>query len=308
MLTPEQHAARRNGLGGTDAAAIAGLSPWKTPLDVYLAKVEGETVEENAAMHWGSVLEGVVADEYARVTGNKIRRVNRVLAHPEHPFMLASLDRRIVAHPDGPGVLEIKTVGRLNDDWGETGSSIVPDHYALQVHQYLTVIGARWGHLAALFMAERELRIYLIQADPELSAWLIELEREFWHEHVVPRVPPAPRSLADAGKRWPRDTRPTVVAGPEEVEMVQRLAAVRSELARVEAERDGLELSIKSAIGEASALVGPDGKPLATWKAQSRRALNQKALRDAHPDLVAEFTAAAESRVFRLATSKGSHA
>ncbi|SDX70460.1 putative phage-type endonuclease [Allochromatium warmingii] len=117
MLTEEHRAQRRRGIGGSDVAAIAGLSPWRTPLDVYLSKVRDVEQSDSDVMRWGSILEAPIADEYARLTGNRIRRINRVLAHPEHCYILASLDRQIVGHPDGPGVLEIKTAGRCSAEW-----------------------------------------------------------------------------------------------------------------------------------------------------------------------------------------------
>ena len=300
MLTEEHRQQRRRGIGGSDVAAIAGLSPWRTPLDVFYDKTEGSTQEETPAMHWGSILEEPVAAEYARVTGNKIRRVNRVLAHPEHPFILASLDRQIVAHADGPGVLEIKTAGWRSDEWGEPGSNVVPDYYALQVHQYLLVTGYRWAELAVLFLAERDFRVYRLTADPELQRWVVELERRFWTEHVEPRIPPDPRSLADLAKRYPKDSGARLVAGASQVELVEQLRRVRAELARLDREKETAEVALKLAMAEAAELVGPDGKPLATWKTQNRAGFDTKGLRVAHPEIAAQFTTQAESRVFRV--------
>ncbi|NEV64136.1 YqaJ viral recombinase family protein [Thiorhodococcus minor] len=300
MLTEAHAEARRRGIGGSDVAAIAGLSPWRSALDVYYDKTEGSPQEENDAMHWGSILEEPVAAEYARVTGHKIRRVNSVLEHPEHPFMLASLDRRIVAHPDGPGVLEIKTTLRRTDDWGEPGTDAVPDYYALQVHQYLTITGHTWADLAVLFLAERRFEIYRLGADPEISAWLIALERRFWTEHVEPRIPPEPQSLSDLARRYPKDSGGRIVADGELLAAHANLQQVREEIKGLESRKDALEVQLKQAMAEASELVGADGKPIATWKTQARKRLDTKALRAAHPEIVQQFTTQAESRVFRL--------
>lgn len=300
MLTEEHRAQRRRGIGGSDVAALAGLSPWRTPLDVYLGKIEGEEQVESDAMRWGSILEAPIADEYARLTGNRIRRVNRVLAHPEHPFILASLDRQIVGHPAGPGVLEIKTALRRSDEWGESGTSEIPDHYALQVHQYLLVTGWKWGELAVLFLSERRLAVYRIEADPEIQAWLIALERHFWTEHVKPRIPPEPQSLSDLTKRHPKDTGTRVIAEPDVIEAVADLRQVKARIKELTTQQDALEIKVKLALGEASELIGVDGKPLATWRTQSRKALDTKGIQAAHPELAAQFTKITDSRVFRL--------
>jgi putative phage-type endonuclease len=300
MLTNEHAQRRQRGIGGSDVGAIAGLSPWKTALDVYFDKVEGSQQVENDAMHWGTVLEAPVADEYARVTGHKIRRVHQVLAHPEHPHILASLDRRIVAHPDGPGVLEIKTASRRSEDWGEPGTDAIPAYYALQCHQYLLVTGHAWADLAVLFLTERRFEIYHLTADPEIADWLIELERRFWTEHVVPRIPPEPATLSDLARRWPRDSGASLVATAEQIALAERMHAVRACIAELEAEKTQVEMALKQGMGEASALIGPVGKPLATWRTQGRSSFDIKALREAHPALAKQFTTQAENRVFRL--------
>ena len=79
---------RRNGIGGSDAAAIMGLSPWRTAMDVWLEKT-GEFTrddEENEQMYWGTVLEAVVAEEFTRRTGLKTRRRNAILQSRKYPF------------------------------------------------------------------------------------------------------------------------------------------------------------------------------------------------------------------------------
>ncbi len=69
----------------------------------------------------GIELEPVLAQVYAKRTGYKVRRVNAVLQHPEQPFMLANLDREVVGHPDGPGILEIKTASYHSAPSGKKG-------------------------------------------------------------------------------------------------------------------------------------------------------------------------------------------
>ena len=93
-------AARRTGIGGSDISAILGLSPWRSPVHVWLDKT-GQAPDEppaNAeAMYWGKTLEDVVAREYAQRTGRRVQRVNAILRHPQHEWMLGNIDRAIVA-------------------------------------------------------------------------------------------------------------------------------------------------------------------------------------------------------------------
>ena len=83
--------ARRHGIGGSDAGAILGKNKWKSPLDVYQDK-KGSSVEipDNEAMYWGRNLEDLDAKEYEIRSGNKIRRNNRIVKHPDHDFIIAN--------------------------------------------------------------------------------------------------------------------------------------------------------------------------------------------------------------------------
>ncbi len=293
---------RTRGIGGSDAAAILGLSPWRTPLEVYLEKIgERQPQPDTAATYWGRVLEDVVAEEYARRTGAKLRRVNRTLAHPDHPVILANLDREIVAHERGPGVLEVKTAARRSDDWGEEGTDEIPEHYLAQVQHYLGVTGRRWADVAVLFLGERLFRIYRIHRDDELVGALFEEELRFWREHVEPRVPPEPRTLDDIRRRWPRHEPDRVLmAPPDIVEAAEQLAALRAELKALETREKELLAAIQKAMADAERLDAPDGRTLATWKAVASKRLDTKALRKAHPDIVREFERETESRRFLL--------
>lgn len=58
MSHEEWLSARRNGIGGSDASAIAGLNKWKSPIAVYLEKT-GQAPEESMnseAAYWARCL------------------------------------------------------------------------------------------------------------------------------------------------------------------------------------------------------------------------------------------------------------
>ena len=103
-------AVRRGGIGSSDAAVAVGLSPYTSPLALWLQKTARKPDEDLSrcdAVFWGSTLEAIIANVYASRTGNKVRRVNAVLQHADYPFMLANLDRAV----GNDGVLEVKTAG-----------------------------------------------------------------------------------------------------------------------------------------------------------------------------------------------------
>ena len=85
---------RQSGIGGSDIAAICGLNPFKTPLQVWQSKINPVVDEEiSEPAYWGTTLENVVAQEYAKRTGRKVQRINQVLHHPHLPYCLANIDR-----------------------------------------------------------------------------------------------------------------------------------------------------------------------------------------------------------------------
>src|SRR5450830_1466122 len=116
-LTREQWLeVRRGGIGSSDAAAAVGLNPYQSQLELWMIKTgRGHLLpavdeSETSPLYWGTLLEPIVAAHYTKRTGNRVRKVNAVLQHPDHPWMLANIDREVVGCPDVQ-ILECKTAG-----------------------------------------------------------------------------------------------------------------------------------------------------------------------------------------------------
>lgn len=297
MLDAQQVAERRTGIGGSDAAAVCGLSPWKTPLDVYLEKRDG-VADENPApwLYWGGRLEDVVAEEYSKRTGRAVRRVNKMLRRTDHPFMIAHIDRQVL---DGERILECKTA-RDSRGWGEEGSDDIPLHYLTQCLHYMIVAKRERCDLAVFFYLDRDYRIYEIGYDPELADRLVTIEGEFWRR-VEEDDPPPVTNPADARKLFPDHTPDTTVEASAEVwASVNRLRTIRIEQDELEAERRRNETVIMSWMGDASCLHDLSGNRLATWTTQTARRFNARAFKLDHPELYEEYRKPATTRVFRL--------
>lgn len=307
-------AQRRNGIGGSDIAAIVGLSPWRTPYDVWLDKRgEGEQLDpDTPALYWGTILEDVVAREYGVRSGRRIQRVNAQLVHPDHEFVTANIDRAVV-NPEISGVVRWRD-GRLSTDrilecktangfaaqmWGEAGTDAVPEYYLLQCMWYLGVTGAEVADLAVL-IGGSDYRIYSIARDNELIADLYDAGAKFW-SLVQSGTAPDPQSVSDAQRMWPRHIAGrSVIVDVDVASACRRLAQVKAEAKALEDEETRLKDVICCAFGDAEEITN-GGVKLATWKAQSVSRLNVKALQAAHPDIAALFTDTTETRVLRLA-------
>lgn len=177
---------RRKGLGGSDVAAICGMSRYKSPMEVYLDKLgEIPPLEDNPKMKAGRMLEPVIADWFAEETGMKVQRQNSIFQHKEYPFMLANIDRWLPGLNAG---LEIKNTGEYSrDDWSGTQA---PTEYILQCNHYMAVTGAdRW--FICVLIGGWDLQWKVIERDEALIKNLITIENDFWHNHILAKIPPA---------------------------------------------------------------------------------------------------------------------
>jgi len=308
VIEPEAHD-RSKLLGGSDIAAVLGLSPWKTPLDLWRDKttprVEGARKQVfTRGIRWeGAVAEMLV--ERLQHQGRKVEIVasNRRYRDPEHPFMAAEIDFEI--RLDGAEEItnvELKTVHpfRLRE-WGESGSDTLPIHYTAQVMHGLGVTRRRDGMLAALFGAD-ELRVYPVPADDDTINGLRARAVAFWTDHVLAGIAPDPTTLEDLTKLFDKDNPDAhpLLADETLAEQVMRMRAINAEIKAREAEAEALEFAVKRAMRDCTSIVMPNGKEAVTWKQRSGSWLDETALKEAHPKLVREFQRKWDKRVFTL--------
>lgn len=178
---------RKKGLGGSDAGAVLGVNPWKSPYTLWAEKTERISADNvnNEYTRDGRYLEDVVAKIFTEETGLKTKKSNFSYQSAEHPFMLANIDRWIKTNEIG---LEIKTMDvrkYIDFDSGE-----VPPSYYAQCYHYMAVTGAKAWYLA-IWRFGQPLQVFLIERDEEQIKALVEAEEEFWkmvEEDIQPQV------------------------------------------------------------------------------------------------------------------------
>lgn len=275
--------ARRHGVGGSDAGAIVGVSPWSTPLDVYNSKVEPPEDHDNAAMEWGRRIEPIVRQAYSDKTGRTVQ-TPAMLQHPQHAWMLANLD----GIADGGRVLEIKTA-RTGKGWGEEGSDQIPLPYLIQVQHYMAVTALPVADVAVL-IGGSDFRLYEVPADADLQAGLIASEAAFW-QRVVDRQPPDPVTFEEVRQRFGS----LAVAGTVEADAVVygkalTLQAISAEIKDLDARADNCRATLMKALGEGGDTLTHAGQTLATWKlAKAPQRFDAKAFAADHADLYAQY-------------------
>lgn len=262
--TREQFLAdRMTGIGGSDVAAILGLSKWRTPYQVWEEKTgRKKSDKDSEILHFGNVLEQVVADEFAARRGVKVQKRNQMFRSEKHPELIANIDRYIV----GGGVLECKTADKFTRHlWGDSASDDVPEYYLTQVQHYMHVTGWHEGYLAVL-IGGNEYRDYEIPYDVELAEYCAARCSEFWNNYVAKDVPPPLTAADDLSNAFQWVSGSTITATPEIETLIEKIKELKS--AKKEAETLEAELSaqVKIFIGENETLFSRDGVKLATWK------------------------------------------
>jgi len=282
---------RRKGIGGSDVAAIMGLSPWKTAYQVYQEKrKEVEDWKGNEATDWGSRLEPVIRQWYSDTTGRSVKVPDKLLVHPKYPFMGASLD----GFTDDGRVVEIKTA-RSGKDWGEPGTNQIPDYYAVQVHHYMTITGFQVADIP-VSIAGGSPSLYIVEADKEISEMIIEACAKFW-ERVQSGNPPDPVTYADAVARYGKSNAEGSVIASEGalagVAELKHLIAQRKELEAVEEDVKGRIIRF---LGDtADTLIDSAGQTLVTYKlANGRKSFDAKAFEKDNPNLYQKYIKTSE--------------
>ncbi|WP_334032905.1 lambda-exonuclease family protein [Burkholderia gladioli] len=243
---------RKSGIGGSDAAAAVGLSPYQSMLELWLVKTGRDTNllkpdpnDTTEPVYWGTLLEPIVAASYTKQTGNRVRRVNAVLQHSSIPWMLANVDREVVSNRDVQ-LLECKTAGEFGARLWRDG---VPEYVQIQVQHQLCVTGKQAADVAVLLCGQR-LDVHRIERNDALIARLIELEAAFWHYVETDTPPPADGS--ESADRALRCLYPGA-GGAVDFTDDRRLSSVFADLVAVRAEietRQTLESQLKQTIAQ----------------------------------------------------------
>ena len=242
---------RQCGIGGSDVGAIAGVNKYKTQFEVYIEKTEPitEVKEQSESAYFGDIFEDVVAKEFEKRTGLKVRRDRKHYKHKEYPFMVANIDRKIVGQN---AILECKTANQyLLKEWEDEE---IPASYLLQVQHYLAVTGADRGYIAVLVGGQKFIWKE-VPRDEELIEMIIQLEKDFW-SLVESKTPPALDGSSAAEKylkeRYKEvEENKAIELGFEYKDKIKTYLDMKKELKAFENKIQELENQIKFEIGDA---------------------------------------------------------
>lgn len=294
---------RQTGIGGSDIAAILGISKYKTAYDLYLDKVGDPDLSRapaGEAAYWGTIMEDVIANEYSKRNAVKIQRFNYVIRSDKYPFAIANIDRAVI-NPDICGrvmmkdgklttdrLLEIKTASEyLKSEWGFDGSDEVPEYYNTQCQWYMGITGVHQCDLVVL-IGGNQYKQYTIHFDEELFEIIIEAASDFWNNHVLAGVPPEATTLENAKHKW-RNVDPDSIfeiVEEEHVSLIEKIYDKRSLIKQSESELEELQTQLLNIVQDKE-VIQMDGDTIATYKTQKGRCTfdKNKFFKD-HPEML----------------------
>lgn len=183
-------AVRTKGIGGSDIGAICGVSPFSSARQIYFNKTGQyeDALKPGAAsmerMHFGHLLEPIVADEYARRTGKKLLEIDATFAHKDFPWMRANVDRLIVDDEGKPyGILECKTTSEYNNEEWENGDILMS--YIYQLNWYLHILDLKQGAFACLVGGNKFYYYEVCRNDELIEQTLLPAAKSFWFDNVL---------------------------------------------------------------------------------------------------------------------------
>lgn len=292
---------RKKGIGGSDAGAILGLNPYSSAFQVYCDKKGLVNTEvDNEAVRQGRALEEYVAQRFCEEKGLKVKRCNYLVQNPEHPYMIADVDRLLFRENAG---LECKTASPMTKVDYAAGE-IPPQYYAQCVH-YMAVTGAQYWYIAILVIS-RSFHLFRIDRDESEISALIDRERDFWHGNVLAGVTPEADGSDQAGKVIQRLYRgdpaepPAILYGSEG--NIERIRALDTEIRALTKEQDALKQAIQMQMREAT--VGTAEGYTVKYAPQTRTTVDGKALKADYPDLYEKYSKTNSFRKFEIRITK----
>lgn len=290
---------RKRGIGGSDVAAILGISKWKSAVGLWLDKTNqsSEPEEENEAMQWGSIMEPVIRNHFAEVMGKLVVEVKAMLRHPEYPFMLADVDGVTVDDEGNPAILEIKTASEYKrGEWEDD----IPAYYQTQVQHYLCVTGVGKAYVAVL-IGGNSFKVFEVDADAEVQQMIIAVERDFWNKvqnMIRPEIDGSDAATELLNRAYRGGISEQIILPEEAIEYVDRYIEASAEEDNAKAKKQDAANHIKEFMRDYDKAKCLDYT--ITWKPVSTERLDTKALKENEPEVYQKYVKSGTSRRFTV--------
>lgn len=257
VTTPD----RTKYIGGSDIAAILGISPWKTAIDLWIDKT---TPPREDATNWrakarGTRLEPYIVDMIREEHGVQIVARNERYIDSEVPYFACEID----AETDDENI-EIKTVHPFKaKEWGSLETDQLPLHYLAQVQWGM---GIRRKERCRVFaLIGDDLKPYVVERDEEIIAAMREKAAEFWTRYVLAKLRPPidyadSKTLETLRRLYPGTDGSTIEATAMHEHWRAVMQTAQDMAAKYEAVIEGAKAHLMAEMGAAAMLKFSDGK------------------------------------------------
>jgi len=294
MISREQFLLeRKQGIGGSDVAAIMGLSPWRTALDVYNDKLSPINLEEEPHddLKRGIRAEKYILEEYAENTGETLLCNIPTFVDSQYPFMRGNVDAKLQSQNV---IVEAKSTKASISSW----DSGIPEHYRLQVAYYAMLADSDRVDIPVLFSGWRY-GCYTYWRDAEFEAQIKIAVINFWQNHILKNITPEPQSLAELQVAYPIINSEVTIKADEDIRnTVSELQAVSAKRKELEATEKCLKQSIQQYMGEAGLLDA--GFCKLALKNRLTKRLNTSALKLAVPEIYQSYLQETQYRILQF--------
>ena len=290
---------RATTIGGSDAAAILGLNPYKSLYALWAektGKVIPEDVSQKEAVRLGTDLEDYVAHRFMEATGKKVRRENATIFRDDMPYAHANYDRLIVGERAG---LEIKTCNALHLSKFKNGE--FPANYYCQCCHYLLVSGLDRWFLAVLVLGV-EFKVFCIERDEAELEALRCAEEAFWEmakTDTPPDVDGAASTIDALNAEFPvsdPDADAVDLTGYTADLMI--IDECNRQIKELDEKKTAAQARIMEAMGASER--GTAGNFSVSWKSQTRMTFDRKSFEKDHGEIPSKYMKSTESRTFRF--------
>ena len=302
-------------IGASEAGTIAGVNKYSSPYELYQTKVMGVEKEKTEPMIWGTLMESKVIEGVKILHGIEIKTPRDESGEQMGFFYEENIDGIDVpfmchmdgCHTDEEGywIDEIKCSSSFNKAWGTEDTDDVPQMYLMQGIQMMKILEANnvWA-TGVIFWVFQDMKLkkYVLRRDRDTeSIWdaYKHMAAAFW-KAVLVRTPPPPSTEADIRSAYKSEVSGNTIYASEEV--FETLDIIKDAEAKIKSLQDlvkSMRVELMKSLRDAEAIVY-DGKPVVSWKSQSRTIFGQKEFKESNPELYNQFLKTSESRVLRI--------
>lgn len=289
-------------IGGSDAAAVLGLSRWRTALQVWAEKtgqVEAEDISHKMPVRLGKKLEQTVAELFTEETGLKVEE-GFIDYHADYDFIEAEIDRMVVgenAH------LECKTVTPwMADEWADNA---IPVEYEIQVRHQLAVTHHDHAYIAVV-IGNQDFQWRKIERNKKVEAELIKKEVAFWNDFVLTKEMPFIITNRDSDvlyQLYPGVDDSEIELDDKADRIIELLRSLKAEAMSIDAHIERNKNILKALLKDN--IIGTSPLHRVSWKPQSKKNVDREKLKENHPEIYLDCLKETKYRVLRYKEKKG---